>query len=155
VRASSAFLLAAVALAAVQSPLLAQPVPSRPDDLRAIAGLRRASNQAIAAHDSGGAVRAMAEDAVIAASGGSLINGRAAMEAAFRASFADPRFVTYLREALRLSVEGDVAMERGAWHGLWTDRQAAGCYLVRWERRNGEWRILREMYVPADPTHCA
>ncbi|MBB6123425.1 YybH family protein [Sphingobium subterraneum] len=144
-------LIAVIGTVCAPHPSSARPVSA--DETR-IAELRKASNAAIAAHDSKNAVAPMTDETIIVTSGGSLLTGRVKMQAAFDKSFSDPKFLRYVRSPNRIAVTDGLAMERGVWEGRWTDRSMAGCYLTRWERPDGQWRIKAEMYVPADPSTC-
>ena len=119
---------------------------ARPVD--AIYGARAASNAAIAEHDAEGAVRALAPEALIFASGGTLISGKAAMRAAFSAVFADARFKTLIRRPTRIELGMAVGAETGVWTGRWTNHVVTGTYLARWNYGVGGWQISTESFVP-------
>lgn len=138
-----------VQLLAVWLAALMVAAAAAPDDREAIKALRAGSNAAIARHDAEAAVSIfVAEGSMVLGSGGGLIQGRDAMRAAFGQSFADPNFVTYVREPVTVTVGGDTAAEEGRWRGVWKGREIGGRFLARWSRTPEGWRIRSEMYVP-------
>ncbi len=127
---------------------LAVPALAATDDGVTIKALRAGSNAAIAQHDADAAVSIFLPDGMVLGSGGGLIQGREAMQAAFKSSFVQPDFVTYVREPLTVTVGGDTASEEGRWRGVWKNREIGGRFLARWSRTAEGWRIKSEMYVP-------
>lgn len=115
---------------------------------RAIRQARAASNAAIAVHDASGAVGAFASDAVVIGSGGKVLQGREAMEAAFKRAFDQEGFITYVRRSSRIEMSKRVAAEHGHWRGVWKDQLIQGVYLARWEKTDRGWQIFNEVYVP-------
>src|SRR6478736_358166 len=75
----------------------------------AIRRLREQSNAAIARHDVGPARAILHDDARIIGSNGDLFDGAAEMARAFEERFADPDFVTYIREPISIDVDGATA----------------------------------------------
>lgn len=140
-RSSRRALVALLALAALRA-------VAAPGDEAAIRGSREASNAAIARHDATGATAPLLPDVLVVSSGGTLLRGREAMDAAFRQVFADPGFITYVREPERVEVAGDTAAESGSWRGTWKTRSAGGRFLARWRRTSDGWRIQSELFVP-------
>jgi ketosteroid isomerase-like protein len=114
----------------------------------AIRELRGRSNAAIARHDTAAAVAIMRDDVRIIASSGDFFDGAPAMAAAFERSFADPAFVTYVREPQSIEVGGATAVETGRWEGRWKTRVIGGAYMARWQQDETGWRIAAELFVP-------
>jgi len=114
--------------------------------------LREQSNAAIARHDAGAARAILHDDARIIASNGDLFDGAAAMARAFEARFADPDFVTFVRDPVSIEVDGATAAEAGAWIGRWTHGEIRGTYLARWRHESDGWRIVAELFIPLGRT---
>ena len=118
-----------------------------PDD--AVRARRRLTNKLIAAHDAARLRPFFAPDVKLIVGDGELILGVAAVIQAFAAQFAEPDFVTYVRETA--SVEADAenarAAEHGRWTGRWKDREMGGTYLAVWRKVTGQWVIESELYV--------
>lgn len=120
----------------------------------AIRRARAQSNRCIATHDAHGAVAMMADAMLVIPSGGGPITGRAAVRAAFAASFADPGFLTYERhpDRIEVSADGMSATETGRWRGLWKPRSGqpslGGRYTARWRQDGGRWITLSEIFEP-------
>jgi ketosteroid isomerase-like protein len=121
-------------------------VPS-PDD--AIRVRRKLTNKLIAAHDAARLRPFLAADVKLIVGDGDLILGAQAVIQAFASQFAEPGFVTYVREteAVELDAAGARAAERGRWTGRWKDREMGGAYLAVWRRATGQWVIESELYV--------
>ena len=98
--------------------------------------LREQSNAAIARHDVGPARAILHDDARIIGSNGDLFDGAAAMARAFEERFADPDFVTYIRNPISIELDGETAAEAGAWVGRWKHGEVRGTYLARWRRES-------------------
>lgn len=126
---------------------LAMPTQDNADEI-AIRRLREQSNAAIARHDVDGARAVMHEDARFIVSSGDLCDGAAAMARAFEERFADPAFVTFIREPDTIEVDGTTAAEAGKWTGRWTHGEVRGRYLARWRREPAGWRIAAELFIP-------
>jgi ketosteroid isomerase-like protein len=114
----------------------------------AIRRLREQSNAAIARHDVGPARAILHDDARIIGSNGDLFDGAAAMARAFEERFADPDFVTYIREPISIDVDGTTAAEAGRWTGRWKHAEVRGTYLARWRREPAGWCIVAELFIP-------
>jgi ketosteroid isomerase-like protein len=117
-------------------------------DQREIVALREKSNAAIALHDAAEAVSVFLPDGKVIGSGGGLIQGADAMRAAFGQSFADANFITYVRDPVTVTVNGDTAAEQGRWRAVRRDKTFGGVFLARWAKTPEGWRIRSEMYVP-------
>jgi ketosteroid isomerase-like protein len=115
----------------------------------AIRARRRLTNKLIAAHDAARLRPFFAPDVKLIVGDGGLILGAEAVIQAFAGQFADPDFVTYVRETE--TVELDAAGERAAEHGRWTARwksgDMGGTYLAVWRKVTGQWVIESELYV--------
>jgi ketosteroid isomerase-like protein len=122
-------------------------------DEATIRSIRAASNAAIAGRDLGALRRTVFDDLMVTASSGDVFVGGDAMMERFRASFADPEFVTYVRipDDIAIGSTGLFAAESGGWTGTWRkpdgEMRIRGSYMAQWQRRNGEWRIRSELFV--------
>jgi ketosteroid isomerase-like protein len=123
-------------------------MPNESADEIEIRRLREQSNAAIARHDVGPARAILHADARIIGSNGDLLDGAAAMARAFEERFADPDFVTFVREPALIDVDGETAAEAGHWIGRWTHGEILGRYLARWRREPDGWRIVAELFIP-------
>ena len=118
----------------------------------AIAALRSQSNDAIARHDVGPALAILRDDVRIIGSDGRLIDGVAAMAQAFEQTFADPKFITFVRRPAAIDINGATAAEAGTWQGLWKSHVIQGKYLARWQHDPAGWRVATEFYIPLGST---
>lgn len=128
-----------------------RPPPAREE--AAIRELRARFNAAIAAHDRQRIGECWAADIHVSTSDGEPLLGRAAVQQAFERFFADPDFVTFLREPERveLSADGRVAAEHGRWTGRWRSTPAMrGAYLAAWHKSGRRWLLTAELYVPLE-----
>jgi ketosteroid isomerase-like protein len=124
------------------------PTQDESADEIAIRHLRAQSNAAIARHNVGPARAILHDDARFIVSSGDLLDGAAAMARAFEERFADPDFVTFIREPALIDVDGTTAAEAGHWIGRWTHGEVRGRYLARWRREPDGWRIVAELFIP-------
>jgi len=118
----------------------------------AIGALRCQSNDAIARHEVGPALAVLRDDVRIIASDGQLIDGVGSMAQAFEQTFADPKFVTFVRRPASIDVNGATAAEAGTWQGLWKSHVTRGKYLARWQHDPVGWRVAAEFYIPLGST---
>lgn len=118
-----------------------------PDD--AVRARRRLTNKLIAAHDAARLRPFFAPDVKLIVGDGELILGVAAVIQAFAAQFAEPDFVTYVREPSSVEADADAARaaEHGRWTGRWKGREMTGTYLAVWRKVTGQWVIESELYV--------
>jgi len=129
----------------------------------AIRALRKAHNQALAAHDIDAVVHLSTDDFVmILGGGGQVIQGRPAYREFVAAAFSDPHPMLFVRLPDRIDIGAPdgrpVAAETGRWMGNATDGatfRIGGRYLVHWIKLAGEWRIASETYVMVDQAHAA
>jgi hypothetical protein len=118
-----------------------------PDD--AIRARRKLTNKLIAAHEAARLRPFFSADVKLIVGDGALILGVDDVIAAFGAQFAEPDFVTYVREteAVEFDAEAARAAELGRWTGRWKDREMGGTYLAVWRKITGQWVIESELYV--------
>ena len=124
------------------------PTQNNSADESAIRRLREQSNAAIARHDVGPARAILHDDARIIGSNGDLFDGAAAMARAFEERFADPDFLTFIREPNSIDVDGATAAEAGTWIGRWKHSEIHGTYLARWRREPVGWLSVAELFIP-------
>ncbi|WP_421935661.1 YybH family protein [Phenylobacterium sp.] len=115
----------------------------------AVRARRRLTNKLIAAHDAARLRPFFAPDVKLIVGDGELILGVAAVIQAFAAQFAEPDFITYVRETASVEADADAARaaEHGRWTGRWKDREMGGAYLAVWRKVTGQWVIESELYV--------
>jgi ketosteroid isomerase-like protein len=118
----------------------------------AIGAMRSQSNDAIARHDVGPALAILRDDVRVIGSDGQLIDGVAAMAQAFERTFADPKFVTFVRRPAVIDINDATAAEAGTWQGLWKSHVISGKYLARWQHDPAGWRVAAEFYIPLGST---
>lgn len=124
---------------------------SAEDSIRA---RRRLTNRMIAVKDAAQLAPFFDPGAILIAGDGAPMLGRQAIIEAFAGQFADPAFVSYLREPSCIAIDqtGDRASEQGRWTGNWTAPgrgvvTMGGDYLAVWRKITGQWVIERELYV--------
>jgi ketosteroid isomerase-like protein len=120
-----------------------------PED--AIRARRRLTNKIIAAHDAARLRPFLAADVKLIAGDGALILGVDAVVEAFAGQFADPDFVTYVRntQTVTLDAAGARAAEHGDWAADWKGAAMSGTYLAVWRKTLGQWVIESELYFTA------
>lgn len=118
-----------------------------PED--AIRARRKLTNKLIAAHEAARLRPFFAPDVKLVVGDGGLILGLDAVIEAFAGQFADPAFVTYLRETDRVDLDaaGQRAAEAGRWTARWMSESLGGTYLAVWRKVTGQWVIESELYV--------
>jgi|SRR5215217_1265012 len=120
-----------------------------PED--AVRARRKLTNKIIAAHDAARLRPFLAADVQMTTGDGTLILGADALVEAFAGQFADPAFVTYVRETetVELDQAGARAAESGRWTAFWKGDAGAmgGRYLAVWRKVTGQWVIEAELYV--------
>jgi len=118
-----------------------------PDD--AIRARRKLTNKLIAGRDAARLKPFFAQDVNLIVGDGGLLLGADAVIDAFAAQFADPAFITYVRETERVELDaaGARAAEHGRWTGRWKGREMSGSYLAVWRKATGQWVIESELYV--------
>ncbi|HEY0650674.1 YybH family protein [Phenylobacterium sp.] len=115
----------------------------------AVRARRRLTNKLIAGHEAQRLRPFFAPDVKLIVGDGDLILGADAVIQAFAGQFAEPGFVTYVRETevVELDAAGARAAEHGRWTGRWKDREMGGAYLAVWRKATGQWVIETELYV--------
>ena len=116
----------------------------------AIRAKRKLTNRLIAAHDAARLRPHLADDMLLIAGDGDLIQGADAVIAAFAGQFADPAFLAYARttQTVEIAADGRRAAETGRWVGTWTGRAPiSGAYMAAWCESRGQWLLERELYV--------
>jgi ketosteroid isomerase-like protein len=115
----------------------------------AVRARRKLTNKLIASHEAARLRPFFMADAKVIVGDGGLILGADAIVQAFAAQFAEPGFVTFLRETLEveLDAEGARAAEAGRWTGQWTSHELRGTYLAAWRRITGQWLLESELYI--------
>jgi len=119
-----------------------------PED--AIRARRRLTNKLIAAHEAARLKPFFAPDVKLVVGDGGLILGADQVVDAFAGQFADPAFVTYVRETETVEPDaaGDRAAETGRWVAHWKGQpEMGGRYLAVWRKVTGRWVIESELYV--------
>jgi ketosteroid isomerase-like protein len=126
----------------------------QPSDEERIRGARRASNEAIRAHDAD-AVASFFTDDYNLVSPNLQITGRAETATIREADRSAPD-VVYVRTPREIGfyTPWGMAYEIGTWEGSWTESgqvEIGGTYLAKWQNVSGRWLIRAEVFVP---THC-
>lgn len=115
----------------------------------AIRARRKLTNKLIAAHEAARLRPFFAADAKVIVGDGGLVLGVDAIVEAFAAQFAEPDFVTYVRETADVSLDaaGARAAEAGRWTGRWRGHEMTGTYLAAWRKVTGQWVIESELFI--------
>ena len=116
----------------------------------AILAKRKLTNRLIASHEAERLRPHMTEDVVVIVGDGGVIQGAAAVIAAFAAQFSDPAFLTYVRssDTVEVAADGQRAVEAGHWVGSWKNGlEMSGRYMAVWRQQKGQWLLERELYV--------
>lgn len=93
------------------------------------------------------------DDVVLVSGGGDALVGKTEMMRGFRAAFAAPGFVDYVRTPAGIQVAswGVRAAEQGRWLGRWRtpagETRRSGVYLAHWVRPRDRWTIRAETFV--------
>ncbi|MCX6019487.1 MAG: nuclear transport factor 2 family protein [Chloroflexi bacterium] len=127
--------------------------PPAARDEAAIRDLRTRFNAAIAAHDAHKVSECWSNEIHVSTSDGTPLLGPDQVRHAFEAFFADPDFITFMRETERvqISTDGRTAAEFGHWTGRWRTAPAMhGAYLAAWHKIGRLWKLTSELYVPLD-----
>ncbi len=134
--------------------LIAVPIGAQiPDDAALIRALRSQSNEAIGRHDMAGILSFLDDEFQITAGSGAMLQGVAAMGAAFAAQFEEFDDVRYVRsvEMVEISTAAPLAAEIGTWVGTWTtpngQLRTGGRYAASWRRNDRSWVIRSELFV--------
>jgi ketosteroid isomerase-like protein len=133
----------------------------RSDAVQAIREARARSNAAIARHDTAAIAREWMPDVHVVSSTSTQTAGAAMNARRMAETFARRPDTKWVRTPDRVEVfeAWDVASERGAWVGTWTEPDGAvrisGTYQAQWRRVDGTWRIQAEVFVPLRCTGSA
>jgi ketosteroid isomerase-like protein len=135
----------AVAICSIALPALAV------DDAGRIRAGTKSWVESFNAGNAGAAVALYSEDAVLMPPGAPMARGTAAIKEAIAKEIAGAKKggVTFaLGTGDEVSVSGDMAWHAGAYFVM--DKSGkpveAGKYLEAWERKNGKWRIVRDIW---------
>lgn len=121
---------------------------------REIAAARARSNAAIAAQDTARIAAEWWPDVHVVSSTSAQLAGASANAGRLAEQFARRPDTRYIRtpEDIQVWLAWDVAAERGRWVGTWTDPDGPvrieGSYQAQWRRRDGQWRLQAELFVP-------
>lgn len=118
----------------------------------AIAALRRANNQAIAARDLEATMRMVAEDYVAVGGSDGVVRSRDEMRSLWARDFASPHPANQcVRQPTTIEVGQVAGVLRAAESGRWRcpgERSTpVGAYFAHWSKRSGEWRLVSDNYV--------
>ena len=135
------------------------PPPDSPPHTTAIAAIkagRALTNALIERRDISGLLALMCLDIRLVGGFGELVVGHDACAEAFRQSFADTDFVTYLRSTGHVKVGdcGSIACETGTWQSVRRDHsrpKIRGDYMAMWRLDRATWRLQAELYVCLTP----
>jgi hypothetical protein len=129
-----------------------------------IRATRARSNAAIAAHDPAAMASAWLPEYHAVYSTNAQVNGREAARSYFAERFAGRPDVIYMRlpRSVVVNAKWGQAAEAGRWTGHWTQRdgvtRVGGDYYAKWQKVNGQWLILAEIFVQVSCTgtsYCA
>jgi ketosteroid isomerase-like protein len=125
-------------------------------DMAMIRALRTDYNEKIRSHDLDGIDGFFLPDYVVLPGASGTPRSRAETREIFGKAFADPAFVTYVRETkvVVVSTRRQRAAEVGMWRSVWregfSERQAGGIYQAVWLPVRGSWRLINESFVTID-----
>lgn len=114
---------------------------------------RRASNQAIARHDTLALARFFAPEFVSVSSSNARSVGLDSARHRYAELFRTRRDVVFVRltDSVVVNYEWGQAAESGRWTGRWTQRDGltnvGGPYFAKWVKRDGRWLLLAETFV--------
>jgi len=96
---------------------------------------------------------AYADDAVFVGLDGTCIKGRLEIEKMYRDRFATGGVAASTKiEPRKVTIDGDLAYESGYAEIVITKASRAsvnaGAYLTVWQKKNGEWKIFRNVVLP-------
>lgn len=125
----------------------------RPDAEAQIRARRAASNAAIAAHDVAAMRPHYLRDFTILPGSSGAPSNLEQFLTRIATTFADPRFVTYVRTPVTVTVgaSGKRAAETGTWVGRWNqpdgEMRLSGVYQAMWLPTADGWRLRNESFV--------
>ena len=123
------------------------------DDEQRIRVLRAESNDAIARHDVPSIMSTVDDEFQATGGGGSMLQSRAEMDAAWTGMFEEFDDIVYVRsiESVEISTSSPLAAEIGTWVGTWTTPRGpirtGGRYSASWRKSDGSWTIRSELFV--------
>jgi ketosteroid isomerase-like protein len=117
---------------------------------------RKASNEAIRAHDAEAVASFFTDDYSLVSSANLQISGKDKNRESLAKQFEGRPDVVYVRTPGELGFyePWGMAYEIGTWEGSWTESgrvEIGGTYLAKWQNVSGRWLIRAEVFVP---THC-
>jgi ketosteroid isomerase-like protein len=124
------------------------------NDSQAVRDRRKQFNDAILAHNARALDQFWTPDIQVSTSANRALIGKEAYRVAFERFFAEPDFITFVRETktVTFSDDGKIAAEQGEWLGRWKagngESRQRGMYLASWRKIAGQWLIQAELYVP-------
>jgi len=124
---------------------------------------RRASNAAIAAHDTSRISQYWSRDILVLTSRNVQNIGKRQNAVAFANEFKSKQDVIYVRspDKVDLFSQAGMASENGTWIGRWKNGaeqvEVTGTYYAKWIKSGGQWLIRAEVYTPltcVGDTYC-
>lgn len=116
-----------------------------------IRAARDRSNRGIAERNANIVSESLDKDFLVIVGDGTLIPTRDAYLEAFKAEFADPRCVRYLRtpDSIEVSHSHPLASEQGRWTATLPDGTVSysGIYSAVWRRTPSGWKLRSEFFV--------
>lgn len=123
-------------------------------DEQLIRSARDELNRAIADRNTSPFAKFWLDDVQITAGSGETLGNRRALHVKrFVATFADPAFLSGIRNPTSIEVNAThgLAAEHGDWSWQYrrndVTQDSQGTYLVMWRKAGAEWRIQSELYV--------
>ena len=123
-------------------------------DVMVLKKLRKASNEAIARHDTLGIASFWTEDVHLISSRNTEVSGKSAQRHLFAKEFAAKRDLLYVRTpgSIRVFRDWGMASESGTWTGSWVEPDGkvvtTGTYHAKWHLMGDIWKIRAEVFVP-------
>jgi ketosteroid isomerase-like protein len=152
------FIAAAAACAALVSTRSTAAQADPRGDESAIRAARASQNRGIAKHDLDAIAKTWSIDYVGVSSTNLRVIGREAKREDFRKQFAARPNLVWVRTPASIVVNTAWAQaaESGHWSGEWTladgTTRVGGVYFAKWQKEDGEWRILAETFVQTSCT---
>ncbi len=116
-----------------------------------IRAARDRSNRGIAERNPHIVAESLDKDFLVIVGDGSLLPSRDAYIAAFKAEFADPARICYIRipDSIEVSSSHPLASEQGRWTAVLPDGTVthSGTYSAVWRRTQSGWKLRSELFV--------